>query len=223
MGRKKARPSVEIIPKARLKAALTGEYAEVLSALEKNLPRLTDREIEEIAERVARKVLEDQLAKCPADEQAAWRERVKEIVYDIGIGLVSSGVWAVLAYAATRILIADGERETEEQREARRKMWDVRSRLSCGLDSETVKDVESFIAVNFSHEFIRERLLAEQLLRAEAFQQHLGALKRLYAELSNHTWAPDADFDRFEASTFVSQVVQSLMNSTHDKIASSGP
>jgi len=103
-------------------------------------PRLTEEEIERIAQRVAAHLIEGVPERVPDSEKAQWRERLRSTTYDLAVGLASSGIWALLVYVAQIVdSLAPAEDEAYQERELRRST--IRHELSRNLPSDSRKDL----------------------------------------------------------------------------------
>lgn len=198
---------------AEIFASILDRYSAVLPTLERNAPRLSDEEVEEISERVAEKLVTHFMNMAPDDSsKARAKEKLKKLGYDIAVGLVSSGIFAALAYAASQIAFLDGasQRRSEEAIEEERALSRFRGRLAAGVDTEEDRQQLQSLDGELTHLSLSVRLVSEEskALIASVFQvpadQKLG------------------DRDGFILRWFFAGLLDALRDKAEDKSLTSG-
>jgi hypothetical protein len=169
--------AVDILPKAQVEKELSGESAEILKALERNTPKLSNDDIAQIVQRAAPEAIETWLKSLPPQEQVTWKPRLEKLAYDIGIGLASSAIWAALVYVLSYTIGAEGPERTEKQVRAAQRGWMIREALTKGLTQEELVMVDFNTGVVNSNLADSDRL-AERVLQTDTFQQFLRASGR---------------------------------------------
>lgn len=190
---------------AEIFAGILDRYSAVLPTLERNAPRLSDEEIEEISERVAEKLMTEFMQLAPSARGRA-KEKVKKLGYDIAVGIVGSGIFAALAYAASQISFLDGasSRRSEKAIEEERALNRFRNRLAAGIVAEEDREQLQSLDSTLSQFSLSVRLVTEESrsLIASTFRDaadpRLGdrdgfILRWFFADLLDALWAKAED------------------------------
>jgi hypothetical protein len=207
------RRAVEIIPNDQLAKELSGKNSAIFEVLERNAPKFSDAEIGRIADDVSRILMERYLDTLAPQKRAASKERIRKIVYDIGIGLVNSGIWAALVYAASKMgWLADPEK-TKYQIKKDRRMDIIRAKLAEGLSREEADDL-NFITEALDSRIASPDQLSERLLHTEDFQEFLREVKQEDTRVGAETVTQE----EFIAWEFVSEVINPMYRYMQDQI-----
>jgi hypothetical protein len=190
MGRKRSRRLVA------LRKQIYAEDKKLAEALERKTPPLTEQEIDAIAARVA-----DYLAPRARVVSPATTAKLKQLAYDIGVNLVSSGIWHLLVYASAHLYLVAGPEKSDRARSIERRFEDIRRKMREGLDEdeeESLKALDSELA---------RALSWEEILDTEG-QAEL-------AELLND------DVNSFWSIAFVNALIGDLREGVYEKLLSS--
>ncbi len=206
---------MEIIPKAKIAEELEGSEGEVFSDLEKKLPRLSDSEVRRIAEQISREMIGTELAALPAREKANLENRIRKLAYDIGIGLLSSGIWAALAYAMSHMQWLAGVDKSDEQLKSEQRMREFRDRLSEGMKWE-VRDELDYITLGLKSRLVDSKELARSLLGIDDFKAFLAAIEQ--EDQRNGVVRGGVPHDELTANQFLSEIFFLLWNATQEKV-----
>jgi hypothetical protein len=148
---------------AEIFESILDRYSAVLPTLERNAPRLSDAEVEEISERVAEKLMTDFMQMVPS-ARARAKERVKKLGYDIAVGILGSGIFAALAYAASQIAFLDGasRHRSDEAAGEERALSRFRGRLAAGIETEEDREQLRSLSGELAHLSLSVRLVSEE-------------------------------------------------------------
>ncbi|HXO27180.1 MAG TPA: hypothetical protein VOA80_07550 [Thermoanaerobaculia bacterium] len=196
---------------AEIFASILDRYSAVLPTLERNAPRLSDAEVEEISERVAEKLMTDFMQMAPS-ARARAKEKVKKLGYDIAVGIVSSGIFAALAYAASQIAFLDGasRRRSEEAAEEDRALSRFRNRLAAGIDAEEDREQLQSLNRELTHLSLSVRLVSEES-------------KSLIASISRDPADPSlGNRDGFILRWFFADLLDALRDKAEERSLASG-
>ena len=196
---------------AEIFASILDRYSAVLPTLERNAPRLSDAEVEEISERVAEKLMTDFMQMAPS-ARARAKERVKKLGYDIAVGILSSGIFAALAYAASQIAFLDGasRHRSDEAAEEERALSRFRNRLAAGIDAEEDREQLQSLNRELTYLSLSVRLVSEES-------------KSLIASISRDLADPRlGDRDGFILRWFFADLLDALRDKAEDKSLANG-
>jgi hypothetical protein len=199
---------------------LSGKNSAIFETLERNAPQLNDAEVQKIADKVARVLIERDLNRLPPEKRATQQERVRKLAYDISIGLASSGIWAALVYAGSRMSWFAGPEKTEYQIKQDRRMMLIRAKLAEGLSKEQADDLD-FITFALTSRIAATKQLAERLLRMEDFQQFLAEVEQEDVRWGVNRFEERDDVKSFMASEFLSAVIGLMRHSVQEQIVPS--
>jgi hypothetical protein len=155
---------------------LSGIFAEdlvgPLRGLTKNLPQLSDHDIDRIAAKVASKI-EEHLGPKNLPDPKSWKEAAANAIRDLIIGVLGSGLYALIVYLSTEIFHMDGPSgvpRADSKRES-----SVRSKLLHAFPEERRKDLESsfpIISEVFSQHF--QKRWQGQIAAMAPFREMMG-------------------------------------------------
>jgi len=74
------------------------KIASALVELGKYSPRLMDKEVAEVVDRVVEDFMEKRLPKIPPKERPTVKEKLFKAAYEIALGVVASGFWELLVF-----------------------------------------------------------------------------------------------------------------------------
>ena len=213
--KKKRKPLVDIVPQQEVEARLSDLEKRILKKIESRVPRLTENDLERLAERIADEMAERSFGNSGEEVRASWKARLKNLIYDLGVGLVTSGIWAAIVYGATQILLADGGGSRSEAQERERlRLKDMRFRIAQGLSSEEWKDLD-YMSAALPNSVMDHQELAHRLLASEEYDEFIAAT-RLEWEERGFVWRENQTY--LEASRHTTQVVFELIKAAQDKM-----
>ena len=117
------------------------ELEKTASCMDPHCPRLTDAEIERIAQLVAAYLVEDVLPQVPESERDLWRERFRSTAYDLAVGLATSGIFSLLVYVAHLVDYLAPDEKDEAFLERERQRDRIRSELAKDLSLTSRQDL----------------------------------------------------------------------------------
>jgi hypothetical protein len=195
---------------AEIFASILDRYSAVLPTLERNAPRLSDAEIEEISERVAEDLVAHLMERAPDDSaKARAKEKLKKLGYDIAVGILSSGIFAALAYAASQIAFLDGasHRKSKKAAEEERILDRFRRKLAAGIVAEEDREQLQSLASTLNQLSLSVRLVSEESTAVIAAMLH---------EVGD----PVENRDRFYSQWFFDDLLDALRDKAEDRCLS---
>ncbi len=196
---------------AEIFANILDEYPTVIGTLERNAPRFSDAEVEEISERVAEKLMAQLMRLAPEESaKARAKEKLKKLGYDIAVGIVSSGIFAALAYAASQITFLDGasHQRSEEAVERQRRFDRFRHRLASGIHAEEDREELKSLDLGLYHLTLSAHLVSEES-------------KAIIGSMLEDLGGPVQDRDRFFSHWFFADLLDALRDKAEEKSLSS--
>lgn len=157
-----------------------------LEASSRNIPKLTDAELDVLADKVAEKLRQFEPQNASPHARARWRAILAALAYDIAIGLLSSGLYAALVYAVSQVLALGGpdEKETRTRESAYKKLrghlvlgekyWNWSKSAGYYEDNRWYEDFEILGAADSMVDLVNRRLIESEMQRlkdSDLFQE----------------------------------------------------
>lgn len=101
------------------------EIASALVELGKYSPRLMDKEVAEVVDRVVEDFMEKKLPKIRPKERPTVREKLLKAAYEIALGVIASGFWELLVFVFHHVVLhaASAEEDWRAQDAARARLF----------------------------------------------------------------------------------------------------
>lgn len=214
MSKDKRQPLIEIVSKEELEEELTEMEKRILAKIERRTPRLRERDLEAIAEKVAAHIVEWEMGLARDEVKSDWKQRLAKLGYDVGIGLLTSGAWAAIVYGACHVHFADGESRSEEQLKEARRLNDIGFKIAQELSPD---------------EFHELGYLVSQLKSAVMHNNKLSRRVFECAEFQEFRTVADAERRRkghvgyggttFSANVFSDEILKALIEAVQSEVA----